>query len=169
MNAAIPVGWIPFNNTQVSNHNALSAGQDSQGNEIYIGRGMNINILTPGRISFEAFGNKQTGLYIESNKTERLITINVEYYANNRSCDYKWVPSSGGKVVVNAVGVFGVKKYYIGRVVARGSLQLGKVALGSKLFYAPDGVASSYEVLVCNGNKKLIRINKFNFFLSCLL
>ena len=142
--------WKSFNGFQTSYENALSAGQDLQGNEMYIGRGMNLGVLTPGRILFEAFGNKQAGLYIEAQKTERLITSNVEYYSKNQSCVNKWVPSSNGQAVGNAVEVFGVKKYYIGRVVARGSLQLGKVVLGSRLFYAPDGVASSYEVLVCN-------------------
>ena len=62
-----------------------------------------------------------------------------------------------GKTVPNAIKVVNpTKTYYVARVFAQNSLQVGKVLVGNKMYYSFDGLgytATPYEVLVCNGKK----------------
>lgn len=99
-------------------------------------------------------GGKKVGVYIELNSDEFVITSKLEYYSKNPSCYYKWVPSSDGKTVVDAVEtVTGSIIYYVGRVFAHGSLQVGKVFVTRGMFYAHNGrgyKVLTYEVLICD-------------------
>jgi hypothetical protein len=145
--------WKPFTGPDGPKSDALSAGQDSLGNQIYIGRGLVNGVLSPGRLLIEPIGSKPAGLYTESNKTEAYISSGIEYYVKDPNCNYQWVLSSNGTTVDNAIKVFGpIKNYYVGRVFDKGSLQLGKVLLTRALYYPPNNtIYTNYEVLVCNG------------------
>ena len=87
---AIFSDWKPFNGAEGAKMDAFSAGLDSQGKEIYVGRGTFNSLLSPGRLLLEDNGSKTAGLYIEFSSVERKITSNIEYYVKNPSCDYKW-------------------------------------------------------------------------------
>jgi hypothetical protein len=91
---------------------------------------------------------------VEQNKAERFSNQNVDYYASNPNCNYSWVESCSGKVVNNAVKTSGTKPYYIGRVFASNSLQIGKVKIGDRMYYAPKFSAVNYKVLVCNRKRE---------------
>jgi hypothetical protein len=127
---------------------------DSNGKKIYIGRGTFNGVVTPGRFLFENNGQKQAGVYVEQYKAERFSSKNVDYYASNPNCNYSWVESCSGKKVKNAVVSSSIKPYYIGRVFAANSLQIGKVLVGDKMYYAPKFSAVNYTVLVCNRKKQ---------------
>lgn len=133
----------------------MSAGLDSEGKEIYIGRGVVNSFVTPGRLLIEDDGEKKAGVYVELSLEEHLITTKIEYYARNSICNYKWVPSSNGEIVTNAVETQAVSEsiiYYVGRVSANGSLHVGKVLVSQQMYYGSNGKAyeaASYEVLIC--------------------
>ena len=131
----------------------LSAGLDSLGYEVYIGRGVYNGYLTPGRILIETIGSKTPGVYIEYGGNEPQITSNIEYYAKNPKCNIKWVASSGGVVVPNSVKVPTINSliYNVGRVFAEGSVHVGKVFPNYRLIYENGLTAAFYEVLVCEG------------------
>jgi hypothetical protein len=78
----------------------------------------------------EATSAYAAGLYFEYGAAEHLITTGVEYYAKEPTCDYKWVPSSNGQNVENAIQ-FRSSPYtfYPGRTFSFGSTQVGKVTL----------------------------------------
>ena len=153
--------WKSFSDPVAAKNDAFTAGIDSQGNRIYVGRGIWNNMLTPGRLFVETVGSNAAGLYVEFGAAERKITTNIEYYVNNPSCAYKWVVSSNGAVVANAVQVVGTKTYYIGRVYDQNTLNVGKVLPGSKLFYGNNGLGffkTAYEVLVCEREKTVLPV-----------
>ena len=103
---------------------------------------------------FENTENKAAGLYIEFRTTEQQVVSDIEYYAMNPACIYQWVASSSGNVVANAIQITSVKSFYIGRKFALGSMQVGKVLLGSRMFFGLNGTGYSvntYEVLTCGG------------------
>jgi hypothetical protein len=110
--------------------------------------------LTPGRLQLQDEGSRKAGVYIELNSGEFVITSNLEYYAKNPNCNYKWIPSENGKPVVDAVEtVSGTVIYYIGRTFAYGSLQVGKVFVSRGMFYTHNGrgyKVLTYEVLICD-------------------
>ena len=134
----------------------MSAAVDSMGNEIYIGRGPVDGIVMPGPLFIQNSGNKLAGLYVEYLRLERRLTTNIEYYSINPMCDYKWLPSSNGTKVINAI-IANPNKYYVGRVKVDGLYQIGKVLLNRKLFYGKGFSRSSYEVLTCDSK---IRVGK---------
>ena len=128
------------------------AGQDSNGNEIYVGLATFSGVLTPGRFFLESIGSKPAGLYAEFNGMEVYGSTNVEYLYTSMECDFQWEQSENGTAVPFAVKVVGTKTYFIGRVFAQGSLNVGKVLIKNRLYYSSNGVgyaARSYEILVC--------------------
>ena len=142
---------------------------DSQGREIYIGRGYFNNVLNPGRLFIEDVVNKTAGLYIEHSSLEQKVPPYVEYYARSPKCFYKWVTSWNGLVVVNAIQFNKTKPFYVARVFAQGSLHVGKVLVGSRMFYGFNGIGYSttrYEVLVCDSENE--NQNKFKSIQNCL-
>ena len=137
---------------------AFSAGEDSEGNELYIGRGYFYETSAPGRLLFEDTVTKSAGLYVEFRNKEHQVVSDIEYLALNPACTYRWVASSSGDIVSNAIEITSVKTSYIGRKFALGSMHVGKVLLGSRMFFGLDGIGYStntYEVLVCDGKNSL--------------
>jgi hypothetical protein len=145
--------WKRWDNVKQVKSDAFSAGTDSSGNEIYIGRGLFKGILTPGRMRFQDSPGKPAGVYTKQGKLDSHCASGVEYLTINPKCTYQWVPSSFGKFVKNAVITgSGRKIYYVGRVTSEGSLQIGQVLFKDKMYYPPSNKATSYEVLVCQLN-----------------
>lgn len=142
------IDWKPFNGPKGPQTDGLSAGQDDQGRECYIGRGTYQRQLAPGKLLIEG----DVGLYIEHSHNEHRITSNVEYYAKEPTCNYKWVPSSKGEAVVNAVQYNGTTHiFYVGRTFASNSMEVGKIHLGEpRLHYGKGHQIELYEVLVCD-------------------
>lgn len=147
-------GWKPFKGLAGLKLDAFSAGLDALGNNIYIGRGKFNGVLTPGQLLLEQTGKTRAGLYVMVNSTQYRISSNIEYYSVDPSCDYQWISSMNGNVVENAVEVDATKKFYIGRVLVKGSYHVGTVVVKSKMFYLPRFSANKYEVLVCQSNEK---------------
>ena len=128
------------------------AGEDSNDNDIFIGQATFNGVLTPGRFLIESIGSNPVGLYAELNGKEVYTATNDEYLFINSSCDYQWVKSENGSTVPFAIKVVGSKTYYIGRVFAQGTLNVGKILLKNRMYYSYNGLgytARSYEVLVC--------------------
>lgn len=95
------------------------------------------------------------GLYFVYGLKRHFITSGVEYYAKEATCNYKWVSSSKGQVVPNAIQFKSSPfTFYVGRTRSHGSTQVGKVALQHKKMYYAHGSevyrTASYDVLVCD-------------------
>lgn len=78
----------------------------------------------------------------------------VEYYSKENECEYKWINSSDGNQVENAISVESLgKTYYIGRVLFMDSYHLGSVLLNYTYVYYnfndETKSSSTYEVLTC--------------------
>lgn len=105
----------------------------------------------------EASGTSGVGVYVEFNYQEHFLTSNIEYYAKDENCNYKWVPSSKGEHLKDAVEYkSGPYTFYMGRAFLHGSMQVGKVTLeAGTMYYAFGGKhnkVDSYEVLICKKN-----------------
>ena len=138
----------------------ISAGLNEYGKESYVGRGTFNGQLAPGKLMIDGAGVPyQPALYFEWDNFEHVLTEGVEYYAKESRCNYKWVPSSNGQKVSNAVG-FRSEPYtfYVGRTTTFSSTQVGKVTLEhNTMYYAYGGKGYSvnnYEVLVCDEETK---------------
>ena len=136
----------------------ISAGLNEFGKTSYVGRGRYFGQLAPGRLMIEATSAYEPALYLAWDTSSHVITKGVEYYAKESRCDYKWVPSSNGEIVPNAIMFRSLSfTFYVGRTKSFNSVQVGKVSLEHHtMYYAYGSKAYSvknYEVLVCN--KKL--------------
>lgn len=105
-----------------------------------------------GRLVVEDDG---AGVYIGYLRKEHHVTNRIEYFASETNCDYEWIQSERGDIIENAVSYKSdVFTFYIGRTIAFGSVQVGKVALEhSRMYYGHNGKeyeTYSYDVLVCN-------------------
>ena len=102
---------------------------------------------------FQNTADKLAGVYVEFYELERYLTSNLEYYAKDPACSYRWQPSSNATTVARAISVTGQKYYYVARVYAQGTLIVGKVLVRNKMYYAINGIgytSMTYEVLVCD-------------------
>ena len=132
---------------------AFSAGLDAHGNNLYIGRGKFKGVLTPGQLLTEKTGKNRAGLYVMVNSVQHHILSSIEYYSVDPRCDYQWVSSTYGHIVENAVEVDATTKFYVGRVLVKGSYHVGTVVVKAKMFYPPHYQTKKYEVLVCQSNE----------------
>lgn len=146
------LGWKPFNGAASLRLKGLSAGQDSLGQEVYIGRGYYRDELAPGKLLIDApTAYRGVGLYVENSRAEQFITSNKEYFEKEPTCEYKWVASSNGQRVTNAIEYTTHQfTFYVGRVFAQGSVEVGKVPSSTKtMYYGKGHQINSYEVLTC--------------------
>lgn len=123
--------------------------------DMYIGRTTFREELAPAKLLINSSFGYTAGLFYPYGGSEYHITDNIEYYAKEPSCAYRWVNSSKGADVPNAVNfTSGFHTLYIGRVDFRGAKEVGKVALlYKKMYVAFEGKEyeqSEYEVLVCD-------------------
>ena len=133
----------------------ISAGLDTSGKDVYVGRGVHKAHLAPGKLMIEEASDAKRALYLEWSQEEQVLTEEVEYYAKESHCEYAWVPSDHGKIVPGAVTFRSYPyTYYIGRATIYNSTQVGRVNLERfQMFYAYGGKGyqvNTYEVLVCN-------------------
>ena len=136
----------------------ISAGLNEFGKNSYVGRGRYFGQLAPGKLMIEATSAYGPALYLAWDTSSHVITKGVEYYAKESRCDYKWVPSSNGEIVPNAIMFRSLSfTFYVGRTKSFNSVQVGKVSLEHHTMYYAYGrkaySVKNYEVLVCN--KKL--------------
>ena len=152
MNSVFQADFKPFTTIEEAD-DVFLAGQDSNGNDIYVGQATISGVRTPGRYLIEPMGSKPAGLYAEFGGKENYTSIaNSEYLFLNPNCDYQWVKSENGSTVPFGIKVVSSKTYYIGRVFAQSSLNVGKVLLKNRMYYSSNEVGystRSYEVLVC--------------------
>lgn len=98
----------------------------------------------------------QVGVHTTSQLTNFHGTVNAAYLVQNPSYNYKWVDSSIGTIVHNAVKIknTGGEFYYIGRAQVNGRIRIGVVYVSSGLNYpGDDGLKhylGEYQVLVCD-------------------
>lgn len=143
--------WKPFNGPSGPLVDGISAGLFVDGKDSYVGRGTVYGQLAPGTLLIEDSIVRKAGLYIEHSYINHLITLNVEYYAKNPACNYKWVESSNGQTIFNAVN-YNSDGYtmYVGRIFDDDSWHVGKVPIETGIIYYGEGKSSArYEVLVC--------------------
>lgn len=146
--------WKPFNGPSGPLSDGISAGLNEFSKDSYVGRGTVSGQLAPAKLMIEATSVYGSGLYFEYGGKEHYLTTNVEYYAKEDDCTYKWFPSSGGEVILNAVQFRSPPyTFYVGRTNSFNSVQVGKVTLEHHvMYYAYGGEGYStptYEVLVC--------------------
>jgi hypothetical protein len=132
----------------------ISAGKNNLGKSCYIGRGLHNRQMVPGRLMVEPTQSAAVGLYIEYALKEHFLTSNIEFYAKEPNCNYKWIPSSNGQDVTNAVQFKNDSyTFYMGRAFLHGSTQVGKVVLDHRVMYFAFGgkgfATATYEVLTC--------------------
>lgn len=140
--------WVQLHSYQPLPQNAVYAGQDTDGDPIYVGRASHAGDHIPCKL----IPNKQAafiaydGQEIPKNSFEVLC-----------GTDFTWVPSSGGSVVQNAlVGgrTINGEPLYIGRAHYAGSLTPGKIHTSHGCLYFSYGGKEismrQYEVLVSN-------------------
>ncbi|CAD7078239.1 unnamed protein product [Hermetia illucens] len=127
-------------------HDAVSAGHDSDGAQIYVGRshheGENLpaKVIPSKRIAYVCYNGQEVPQHI---------------YEVLCGDGFAWIPSSHGQVPPNAVST-GITKtgepLYVGRGHYQGSLTPGKIHPSHHCLYIPYGGAEislqNYEVLV---------------------
>lgn len=101
------------------------------------------------------------GIYLAYGGSPIYKTQDVEYYAKEENCSYKWVQSSKGREVENAIQFNSQAfTFYVGRIIAFNSIQVGKVTSPTHnvMYYAwgaSNHATSMYEVLVCDKSEFL--------------
>lgn len=143
--------WKPYNDPSGPQLEGISAGK-FEGVECYVGRGSYMWQLAPGSLFVEDSKTHSAGFYMEYSSEEKHITSGFEYFAKEPSCSYKWVKSSDGKIIQNAIQYSSNGElFYVGRVFTNDSWLVGKVSLKwNKMHYGKGSEVTSYEVLVCD-------------------
>ena len=141
--------WSPRSRTPVID--GISAGLNEHGEESYIGRGPIMGWIIPGKILLEG----SAAFYVTGGPTEHVVTQGVEYFSKDATCNYKWVQSSTGIVIPNAVKYrHKDMTFHITRVQLVDSMQIGRINGDTKImYYGYRGQAleaTEYEVLVCD-------------------
>lgn len=127
-------------------HNAVRAGQDSDGALIYVGRAVHQGDLIPCKVlpskraAYVAYGGKE---------------VLVSSYEVLTGTGFSWIGSSNGNTPTGAVVVGNQQNgepLYVGRANFQGSLTPGKVQKSHMCLYIPYAGAEhrvvQYEVLV---------------------
>lgn len=147
--------WKPYTGPSGPLADGISAGLNEFSKQSFVGRGTVQGQLAPAKLMIEATDVYGAGLYFEHSHIEHYLTTGIEYYAKEDDCNYKWVPSTGGEIVPNAIQ-FRSSPYtfYVGRTNSFNSIQVGKVTLEHHVMYYGYGgkghSTPNYEVLVCN-------------------
>jgi hypothetical protein len=149
-----PYAWKPYTEPAGPLIDGLTIGQTAEGREVYVSRAYVGVQLAPGSLLIEDSGSRVAGFYTEYDGTERFIPSNIEYFATSECpCDYKWISSEGGAIIMNAIQFPSISDgftFYVGRILYEGSWYVGKVTLETKTMYYGNGLNSdSYEVLIC--------------------
>ena len=145
--------WIP--DSAGVPENGLSAGLNEFGTEVYVGRGMFAGQIAAGKLINQGTASYVAALYLEYGQMENVLTQGIEYYEKEENCTYKWIPSSKGEIVLNAIQYWSKGyTFYVGRTSAFNSIQVGKLPLNfaNVMYFCHEGVGhevDTYEVLVC--------------------
>ncbi|XP_055371659.1 uncharacterized protein LOC129605757 isoform X2 [Condylostylus longicornis] len=136
--------WMPSSGSMLP-ANAIHAGHDSDGDQIYVGRAYHDGDLLPAKVIF----NKNCA-YVCHGGNEH-VKHQFEILCGT---SYRWLPASNGHVPPNSVEggrTSNGEQLYIGRGHHCGSLTPGKIHPSHQCLYIPYGGQeirlSSYEVL----------------------
>jgi hypothetical protein len=147
-------GWIPYDAPEGPQNYGISAGTDVNGNQAYVGRTLFRNLqATIGSLLIDSGKNRPPGLYTEFGFVGPNSTTKIEYYAKEKACIYKWIPSSDGVSVDNAIQF--EDSYFrimVGRIFKDGSWHVGSVIVSTQYQFCYEGnkcFNHEYDVLVC--------------------
>ncbi|KAG5673077.1 hypothetical protein PVAND_003152 [Polypedilum vanderplanki] len=143
--------WLPYNNDNAPMKNGISAGLYGCDNQAYVGKGKTLDIFFPGRIQTTS----PSGLYVNKQAKDFLMTNGSYYLANNLNYTYDWIVFDGSipsnaVFVRNDVGSFFM---LIARLKINGKMKIGWVAPPLAAFADENGnnqFYSDYEILVCD-------------------
>ncbi|KAK9753733.1 Protein of unknown function (DUF3421) [Popillia japonica] len=140
--------WVPYNCSPHVPPNAVVAGHDCDGSEIYIGKSRFKNDELPCKII-----PKRRQAYVAFNSQEHEVKnceIMVESKLSWQHCDGIRIPPTAVPGGRTATG----ETLYIGRAHHSGSLSVGKVHPSHRCLYIPFGgkevPVKSFEILVAN-------------------
>lgn len=133
----------------------FNAGLNRYGKDMYIGRATYLGEMAPAKLLIESTADYNSGLFFPYGGFEYHLTNNIEYYAKESTCDYRWVKSSFGQRVEGAVQYdYNNITFYIGQSTEMGEKEVGKVVLLYKKMYfshlGKEYERSFYDVLVCD-------------------
>lgn len=126
---------------------------NQHGEEAYIGFATFNRQSAPAEL---VLSDQYYGLYFPWGAKVYHITENIQYYAKEPNCEYKWISSSSGQNVHKAIKNSSPDGYtfYIGRTAAHNTWHVGKVTLEHKVLYYGHNMLTQktahYEVLICN-------------------
>lgn len=132
------------------------AGDNVDGEKIYIGRVNFFNDVIPGKVICSH------GVCYFSHGKKEYKRDNYQILTNPLGCDLVWIRSSFGQVPFGAVQVgkqSDGELLYVGRAWYKDTLTIGKIVPKDKALYIPfkgDEInINQYEILVCNDVKKV--------------
>ncbi|CAG9798215.1 unnamed protein product [Chironomus riparius] len=145
--------WRIYHGTTEPLLYGVFVGNFQSNNPAFIGRGIHENLRVTGRIQTV----NPPGLYHVSFGKIHHIPKGVEYLVKNPNYDYKWISSSNGEYVENAISpgyTPGLELHFVGRMKIDGRTYYGKVLPNVGMYYE-DGnqkevLASQYQIIVCN-------------------
>jgi hypothetical protein len=134
--------------------------------ECFVGRAKIFSFnsqLAPGSLFIENTTSYSAGFYMEYGYKEHRVDRSVKYYATEPECNYKWVESSYGNDVKNAIEFYDRdERFYVGRISTDQGVLVGKVSNKWKKIHYGKGIESfAYEVLICNPKKEFNREDLF--------
>lgn len=151
--------WKPYNLDSSPSVDGFLIGNYKNDIQSYIGRtissGDSQNVI--GRIQIAP--KSEAGLYyfntqIDSESSDR--STSVEYLVKNENDTYKWVASSAGKYVRNALRNQEDGKFLIGKVQFDDKIYIGAIEAGRVLTFIDHRglkqTSKNYEVLTCYSN-----------------
>jgi hypothetical protein len=144
------IDWKPYSSARDVIRSGITAGKNGDGEDVYVGRGSIKGQLTPGSLLVEGNGRSNASVYVEWGYEEHELTSDLEYFAKEKSCDYRWLPSSDGFFALDTIQ-FSSKneKLLVGRILNDNSWTVGKVRPGYGIFYGKGHQSKVYEVLKC--------------------
>lgn len=143
---------MPYSNDTKPSMDGISAGLNQLSEEIYVGLGSFKQQTSPAGL---IISGENLGLLFPYGKNVLHLKSNLKYYVKESDCEYKWVTSSHGAAVYQAISVLSPPyTFYVGRVFSFDAHHLGSVNLQHRVMYyafnETTKTSTSYEVLTCN-------------------
>lgn len=147
------IEWVQYYNDDQPSIDGIFVGDNVNGDAVYVGLIDHDGRAAPGQL---ILSGPRKGFYL--GYAGRLIkrTSGIKYFKKESGCDYKWIQSSRGERISNAVFSSNNRfTFYVGRIFSGGVYHAGRVALHhNDIRYAFNGKESrsktDYEVLICD-------------------
>lgn len=121
-----------------------------------MGRGTYNGLTSPAEL---IISGSRSGLHFPYAGQVYRVQNDIEYYAKDPNCDYKWVSSEDGNTVAKAIK-FSRRvsntpyTFYVGRIFVQQGFHVGKVRLERGVIYygyqGKEHSSSTYQVLICD-------------------